>query len=208
MSAVSQSESADGVRLSSQSGMTIVELSIGMVVSLIVMGGVIQMQVAARNGFTSSLSETRLNAEIREGMSEVKSELRSALVASIQVPAGGGNGDGPVLSFQRAVAFDVASGTTVWGGGTIADGRVEYFLQGNQLLRRVLDQAGLPDPAQESILFDHVDPNPNAGRSVEITFDNATQTIAFNIRVEMRSGDRTVERLASTVIHIHEVLAF
>ena len=124
------------------------------------------------------------------------------------MPAGGGNGDGPVLSFQRAVAFDVATGSTVWGGGTIPDGRVEYFLQGTQLLRRVLDPAGNPDPAQESILFEHVDPNPAIGNSLSVVFDNATQTIAFNVRVELRSGDRQVERLASTVIHIHEVLAF
>lgn len=191
-----------------QRGMTLVELIIGLAVSVLVMGGVVAVQTTASEGFSSSMNEQRLTGVVREGMSDVKTELRSALVSSIVIPQAGGNGDGPVLTFQHAVGFDAANGTTQWGGGQVIDGTVEYAIQGTTLLRRVRDDQNNLVPGEDRVLFEGLDPNPPAGKTVDVFFDVGTRVVSFAVRVAIDSGGHTLRRSASTVIHIHEVFAF
>lgn len=190
----------------SDSGFTLIELAIATALSVFMMGVVFMLQGTAQSGFSSSVAESRMSQQGREGIGAVRNELRSVLTDSIVTSDWTAAELSPVLRFQTAVSFDSANGTTNWGGGEVVDGFVEYATRGTELVRLVKNAGGVI--VEEKILLDNLDTTLVNGLPVIFFWDEDPQVLRIQMRTMMLQKELQVRRQISTVIHVDSVYKF
>ncbi len=193
----------------SQRGVTLVELSIAMVLSVFLAGAVVTVQSTSTERFESSLAEHRVNAVARDGVAVIRKELRSCLFSSIVSTKYAGNQGQTLFSFQQAVSFDTANGTTNWGADDLSQGRVEYAVLGTDLIRRIVDEGG--EVMKTTVMMDNLDLNPpqgGFGNPATFDWDSDTNLVTVEInRLFLLEGNE-VRRTTQTLVYIDPVFNF
>ncbi|MCA9323039.1 MAG: prepilin-type N-terminal cleavage/methylation domain-containing protein [Planctomycetes bacterium] len=190
-----------------QSGFTLIELLVATSLAMLVLGTIILVQKMAHDGFDGSLNESRMTRDLREGMNELKVELRAALDDSIVTAAWNGADGDALLTFQNAVDFNLAQGATQWGAEGIVDGTIEYTVIGGSLVRRVRNDTGQLQNAFEETLVRDLDMT-GAAPPVSFEWDPAMRVVRLTVRTRKSLGGRDVARLVEAVIHVESVYNF
>ncbi|MFT7617897.1 MAG: type II secretory pathway pseudopilin PulG [Planctomycetota bacterium] len=197
-------------QLRKQRGITLVELSIAMSLSVFLAGAVVTVQTTATDRFESSLIEHRVNAVSRDAVTTMRQELRSCLFSSIQAVNYVGNEGETVFRFQQAVSFDTANGTTNWGAGDTPGGFIEYAIVGTNLIRRIVAAPG-GEPIEESIMIDNIDldpPKSGIGVPVEFTWDSEGNIVTVMVNRKFQMDGTIVKRQVKTLVYIDPVFHF
>ena len=249
-------------------GINLIEMSISVALSTLIVGSIIMVQSTATDGFVVSVGEQRVTTGMREGVGDVKQELRSAVASSISIhpsvdaesgsTAGGstggsgstgglggivggvlneggttggttgstqyivgqiGNGildrttdgvpeDTTLFSFQQAVSFDAQTGATTWGGGNIADAKIEYYLAGRELRRRVRLADDTLVPNQDTILVANLDRSGANGPPIEFEYTQSSGYLSLTVRTLVMVGEQPVRRTIATVIHLESIYRY
>ncbi len=196
-------------RLDDQRGMTLVELSIAMGLSVFLAGAVVAVQTTSTERFESSLIEHRINAVSRDGVSKIRKELRSCLSSSVQSFPYVTNNGATIFRYQQAVSFDVANGIANWGAANTIGGHVEYAVLGTDLLRRVVDDQGAV--IDQDVLMDNLDLNPpkgGLGFPASFVWDDDENTVTVEVNREFDMNGTKVKRVIRTMVYIDPIFNF
>ena len=189
-------------------GFTLVELSLAMVISFMVLGSVILVQSTAETGFGGTINEQRMTFATRTALAEMKREIRAALTTSIvDAPWTGQDGEA-LLAFQHAVGFDAQNGWTIWGGGNVPDGTVEYTVIGTDLVRRVRDDAANLVPSEQRTIIRSLDLNSPTGPPVTLEWDDDENVVRITLRLATQVAGQVMRRETATVLHVQNVFNF
>lgn len=224
-----------GLRLRrGQRGISMIEMTIAMSIGTLIMGSVIMVQMTATENFSGSVSEVRVTQTMRDGVGDMKQELRSILASSIWVhpmfqnsssstPIGNANGvtltvgnigslslldEQTIFSFQQAIGFNSSTGATTWGGGRTADAVVEYYLSGNKLKRRVRTSTDSLIPSEERTLVNDLDMTLVNGPPVAFLWDEGTGFLGITVRTYTKIDNKPIRRAAETVVHLESCFKF
>jgi hypothetical protein len=198
---------ASGIR-GSQAGMSLIELTVGLTISVFIMGSIVAMQATASEAFEGSNREQKMTRALRSGVKVLREQLRSARPDSIVAINGGASGEAR-LSFQEAIDFNLAAGTSVWGAGGVEDAVVEYYVDKKELWRRVrLPSDQIQPGSEERILTGLVWTSNFNPLVLDWEPDSASLDLQVFIENEDRDTSTVRARRVHTKVHVEPVFEF
>lgn len=191
-----------------EAGLSLIEVSVGMTISVFIIAAILMMQSAAGQAFESSSREQQLTQSLRNGVKVVREQLRGARPDSVVVANEAADGVAR-LTFVEAIDFDLDTGTSTWGAGGVEEATVEFYVDDDELWRRIrLPSDEVQEGSEERILSGLVDrSNFNA---FVLTWDAGADSMDLSVFIEVPDGNEGVVRArrVSTVVHVEPVFNF
>ncbi|MCA9406232.1 MAG: prepilin-type N-terminal cleavage/methylation domain-containing protein [Candidatus Omnitrophica bacterium] len=115
-------------RWTTQTGFTIVEMMVTLLIFMVMIGGIYSLMLAGDASWQANRTQIELRQELRKGMDWMKDELRQSGGVAVNIPSD--DSWNTAIEFQTSVG--VVGGVTQWSASLI---RFEVGGTGTQLIR-------------------------------------------------------------------------
>lgn len=170
-------------------GFTLVEILIVLAIFSILLGFVFSILAGGSwNSWQIGFLQHDLQNQLRQGVSYMANELAQTNIGQVDaLPS-----DGSYVIFRLPVGYDDSTGTIKWGATWGEDGyegyKVRYSLVNRQLMREVLDGAGVSQAGMQKVLANEI---------AAATFSLANRT--FEISLTAEKADASIPNPAHTL---------
>lgn len=165
-------------------GFTVLEMALAALLLVVILLLGMALAGQASSSWHHVYHDTHATHDLRKGLAAVVEELRQASTGVVTVDDSGPDAD--VLTYQVPVG---RSGTAVqWGAAGIEDWQIEFSVEGDRLLRTVLDGDGAPQ-GQPQVLATGVDRRHEGAKGVRVTINDTLLTIRVRTLAHARGHD-------------------
>ncbi len=178
---------------SCSSGMTLIEMTIALAISLLVLGVVLKMTGSSQKVWDTVSKDSGANFDLRRAAERIADDMRQSSIGHIVIEETSVDAD--TVTFQVPVAK--AQDVVLWGAEGNSGWFVQFVVEDGRLLRRVCDDT-MTVAAMDQVLVTCLDSNLGGQKGFWVTLDGAMVTIG--IRAAVTSCGETWRKQARTSV--------
>ena len=155
---------AGGRTLDAGNGFTIIEMMVVLAIFGIITAAIFMTMASGRASWQTNEAAVQVQENVRQGLRTIGQELReSGRVTTTSHVVIGGSNDSiwfqvPIDHDMSTAEFDLNSGSIDWGAEAVVGQAIRYDLQGDQLIRQVVDDLAndAGDVGDLKVLANHI----------------------------------------------------